>query len=447
MLERSQNSYPLLRQFREFYEVVARLRRTAESAAYSGETAQPIPGRLPAQASSVASLPDHAAQSSASSVALVEGVDPTTLQVWREMALYLDQKMYEVKLAASSLTHDFLEELVYLMAAFADETFACLVDWSGRDYWSEHWMESRLFNSQIAGEDIFRRIDSILTRQDYGAEELSSIYLMVLALGYRGQYLRDPAAVDVYRKRLFDRLLMTNPDLRRDSLRLFPEAYRHTISEGAPVQLPEPRKWWLVVAGIVAAWLVISTIAWLSLTRSTEQTLHATMRALEKVRNRETRLDASTKWRPVAFTLQNGTYRLTLPSSLPKLASSASGVGSAVAPFVLAINGPGGFSAGTPAQLQSWLSRGSTTFPADLRGALPTHRMLASIEAMPSPPTGVMASNTTLFVWVDPGLSAQELALRPQLTFPINGDNADGNRVSVAAISLYLPVQSAAVAQ
>jgi type IV/VI secretion system ImpK/VasF family protein len=355
--------------------------------------------------------------------------------------------MYEVKLAASSLTHDFLEELVYLMAAFADETFACLVDWSGRDYWSEHWMESRLFNSQIAGEDIFRRIDSILTRQDYGAEELSSIYLMVLALGYRGQYLRDPAAVDVYRKRLFDRLLMTNPDLRRDSLRLFPEAYRHTISEGAPVQLPEPRKWWLVVAGIVAAWLVISTIAWLSLTRSTEQTLHATMRALEKVRNRETRLDASTKWRPVAFTLQNGTYRLTLPSSLPKLASSASGVGSAVAPFVLAINGPGGFSAGTPAQLQSWLSRGSTTFPADLRGALPTHRMLASIEAMPSPPTGVMASNTTLFVWVDPGLSAQELALRPQLTFPINGDNADGNRVSVAAISLYLPVQSAAVAQ
>jgi len=446
MLERSQNSYPLLRQFREFYEVVARLRRTAESAAYSGEAAQPIPGRLPAQASSVASLPDYAAQPSASSVALVEGVDPTTLQVWREMALYLDQKMYEVKLAASSLTHDFLEELVYLMAAFADETFACLVDWSGRDYWSEHWMESRLFNSQVAGEDIFRRIDKILTRRDYGAEELSSIYLMILALGFRGRYLRDPAAVDVYRKKLFDRLLMTNPDLRRDSLRLFPEAYRH-ISEGAPVQLPEPRKWWFVVAGIVATWLVVSTIAWLSLTRSTEKTLHQTMRSLQKVRERETMLDASTKWRFLAFTLQNGSFRLTLPASLPLLANGASGAGSAVAPFVIAINGQGGFSAGTPSQVQSWLSRGSTTFPADLRGALPTHRMLASIEPMPSPPSGVMAGNTTLFVWVDPGLSAQELALHPQLTFPLNGDNADGNRVSVAAISLYLQAPSSAVAQ
>ena len=79
MLERSQNSYPLLRQFREFYEVAARLRRTAENTAYSGEIAQPIHGRLPAEASSVPPLPDQMPQSSASSVALVEGVDPTTL--------------------------------------------------------------------------------------------------------------------------------------------------------------------------------------------------------------------------------------------------------------------------------------------------------------------------------------------------------------------------------
>ena len=446
MLERSQNSYPLLRQFREFYEVVARLRRTAENTAYSEEITQPIYGRLPADASPVAAVPDQVAQSSASSVALVEGVAPTTLQVWREMALYLDQKMYEVKLAASSLTHDFFEELVYLMAAFADETFACLVDWPGREYWSEHWMESRLFNSQIAGEEIFRRIDKILTRQDYGAEELSAIYLMVLALGFRGRYLRDPASVDIYRKMLFDRLLMTSPDLRRDSLRLFPEAYRHTISEGAPVRLPEPRRWWFVVAGIVATWLVVSTIAWLYLTYPTEQTLHATMRSLKKVMDRQATLDASTKWRPLAFTMQNGSYLLTLPSSLPLLSAGASGVGSAVAPFVIAVNGQGGYSAGTTSQVQSWLSRGSTTFPADMRGALPTHRMLASIEPMQSPPTGMIASSTTLFVWVDPGLTAQELALHPQLTFPGNSDDAAGYKVSVGAISLYLPAQSAVVA-
>jgi type VI secretion system protein ImpK len=445
MLERSQNSYPLLRQFREFYEVVARLRRTVESRAYSGVPLQPTRGGLPSETSSVPPLPEQAPQSSALSVALAESVDPTTLQVWREMALYLDQKMYEVKLAASSLTHDFLEELVYLMAAFADETFACLVNWPGKDYWSEHWMELRLFHSQIAGDDIFRRIDKILTRQDYGAEELSSIYLMVLALGFRGRYLRDPAAVDVYRKRLFDRLLMTNPDLRRDSLRLFPEAYRHTISEGAPVRLPEPRKWWLVVAGVVATWLVVSTIAWLSVTHPTEQTLHLTMQSLQKVIHRQTTLEGSTKWRPLAFTLQNGTYRLTLPSSLPLLAASGSAAGATVAPFVIAINGQGGYSAGTPSQVQSWLSRGSTTFPTDLRDAQPLRLKLASVEPMSSPPSGMIASSTTLFLWVDPGLTVQELALHPQLTFPSNADDAAGERISVSAVSLYLPTQSAAV--
>ena len=156
------------------------------------------------------------------------------------MAAYLDQKMYEVRLAASAVSHDYLEELVYIMAAFADETFVCLLEWPGKDYWRDHLMELRLFHSQIAGQDIFRRIEKSLVRQDYGVEELAIIYLMVLALGFKGQYLRDPAAVELYRKKLFDRLVMTNPELRRESQRLFPEAYRHTVTEGAPVRLPEP---------------------------------------------------------------------------------------------------------------------------------------------------------------------------------------------------------------
>ena len=37
MVERSQNSYPLLRQFREFYAEVARLRAIVEHAGSAGE--------------------------------------------------------------------------------------------------------------------------------------------------------------------------------------------------------------------------------------------------------------------------------------------------------------------------------------------------------------------------------------------------------------------------
>src|SRR5580698_3737775 len=218
MSERSQISYPLLQKFREFYEEVARLRRMAESVSGNGSTASPVRGGTAvSEAAPAQLLLDQPAQQLDGVLTLpsvAPDMHPVTIRVWHEMALYLDQKLYEIRLSADSLLHRYLEELVYLMAAFADETFVCMVDWPGKVYWSEHLMELRLFHSQIAGDDVFRRIDRILTAQDYGADELSAIYLMALALGFRGKYLRDPAAVDSYRRKLFDRLLMTNPNLR-----------------------------------------------------------------------------------------------------------------------------------------------------------------------------------------------------------------------------------------
>jgi type VI secretion system protein ImpK len=436
MSERSQISYLLLQKFREFYEEVARLRRVIESATNDGGSASFPKGKAISEATAAQPSLERSTQVSGAVLTSVEDLHPAMARVWHEMALYLDQKLYEVRLAANSISHGYLEELVYLMAAFADETFVCMVDWPGKEHWSEHWMELRLFHSQIAGDDIFRRIDKIMTAQDYGADELASIYLMALALGFRGKYLRDPVAVDSYRKRLFDRLLMTNPSLRRGSLRLFPEAYRHTVTEGAPVRLPEPRQWWLLVAGIVGAWLVLSTVAWLVLTRSTRETLDTTMQSLQKVRERQAAVGTPNKWMSMTFTLQDGAYRLELPASLPL---AASGSGSVVSPFVIAVNGPGGYSAGTAAHVESWLSHGAIGFPQALQGEMPKRRTLRSVETMKTPPAGVMASGTTVFVWIDPVLSAQELALHPQLIFPANGE---GFNVSIGTLSLFVQSQS-----
>src|ERR1700761_3058970 len=211
MLERSQNSYPLLRQFREFYAEIARLRRFVEDPPASGEAA---PEGTFAAASGPETARDGGALQLAGSALAVEEADATGSRVWDEMTRFLDRKMYEDKVAARPLSRDILRELVYIMAAYADETFVCLLDWSGKDYWADHLMELRLFHSQIAGQEIYRRIDRILTRQDYGTEEGAAVSLMVLALGFKGQCLRAPASVEAYRKRLFDRLLLTNPELR-----------------------------------------------------------------------------------------------------------------------------------------------------------------------------------------------------------------------------------------
>jgi hypothetical protein len=265
---------------------------------------------------------------------------------------------------------------------------------------------------------------------------------MVLALGFKGQYLRDPASVDAYRKRLFDRLLMTNPELRWDGHRMFPEAYRHTVTEGAPVRLPEPGRWWWGVGGIVAAWLILSTIAWLAITGPTRKTLAVTMQSLDIVTNRRSVSEASTKWRALSFELGRGAFRLALPTATSATQAGASGGGQAsAAPLLIAVDGPSSSGAGSASQVRAWLSSGVTSFAGNLYSGAPRSREVASVAQILTPPGELVESQATLFFLVDPGLDAQDLTLHPQLAFPVDGS------LRVASVTLYLPGQLTVGAQ
>jgi len=295
-------------------------------------------------------------------------------------------------------------------------------------------MELRLFHTQIAGQEVFSRIDRLLARKDFVAEELAAVYLMALALGFKGQHLRNPELVEVYRKTLFDRLLMTNPDLRHSSQRLFPDAYRHTIVEGSPVRLPEPRTWWLVVAGILLTWLVVSTIAWIELTHSTQQTLAVTMKSLNRVTSQNLDTTPSARWNPLQFSFASGAYRAVLPSGAP-LTASAGGSGDAmVAPLLIAVNTQASKSGLLVPQIKGLLLRGSTSFLTNPDGQPLKARSIASVEYRQIPPAGITTSDSTLFFFVDPRVTAAELPYHPQLIFP---SGEDGSGV-VTSVTLYM---------
>src|SRR5277367_3955213 len=113
MVERSQNSYPLLRQFREFYAEVARLRAIVERAGSAGELGPSTAGSVAvAPGDSQTAAVSGAIQSPAAPTVVVEprddtalgrNIDASTVRVWHQMAAYLDQKMYEVRLASSAV--------------------------------------------------------------------------------------------------------------------------------------------------------------------------------------------------------------------------------------------------------------------------------------------------------------------------------------------------------
>lgn len=187
--------------------------------------------------------------------------------IWNRLAVLLDRQLMEASRMAGPLGLEFHREAVYVMAALTDEMFVHL-EWEGREFWLAHLLEARLFQSHFAGDQLFRKIDALLLRDDDPAGELAGVYLTALALGFRGRYWGPQHApmLDRYRTRLFVLMSRRDPALADSTPQLFPEAYRNAIADGTTLSLPDPRRWLLVLGGLIAVWLIASLFIWHDLT-------------------------------------------------------------------------------------------------------------------------------------------------------------------------------------
>lgn len=440
MQERPQSSYPMLRQFREFYGEVSRLRRMATGiidAANTPEGSSHWNRRLPVSGA----VADARSQALATATAVDDApeISPEvalTVRIWEQMAQYLDERMFAMRHATTALSRDLLEELIYVMAAFADETFICLLDWPGAAYWRNNLMEVRLFRSQISGQVIFRRIDSLLTREDYGTAELCAIYLMVLSLGFRGCYLRDPATADLYKKKLYERLVILNPGLRRESQHMFPDAYRHTVSEGAPARLPDPKRWWLVVAAVLGAWLVGSTLLWWRVTLPTRSLLSQTANALS-VLIAYANSGVVAKWLPIPFQRVDNSFRVDLAANLSMhQVATNTGASQSAGSVIVAVTGPQNGTAGSADNVRAWLAEGMIAFPTNQGDLAPRSQAVKSVARLIPAPEGITLGGSAQLFLVDTGLSAADLHLHPQLILPADEPSGNG---SIGAVLLYVP--------
>lgn len=187
--------------------------------------------------------------------------------IWSRLELHLDRQTMEASRIAGPVGVEFHREALYVMAVLTDEIFLHL-DWEGRDYWLAHLFEERFFHSHFSGDGFFARIDALLARDDNPAAETATVYLMALALGFRGKYWapEHEPALQSYRNRLFFFIARRDPNIAESVKRLYPDAYRHTIQQGAPRSLPNPRRWILVLGALVIVWLVVAQSLWSNLT-------------------------------------------------------------------------------------------------------------------------------------------------------------------------------------
>jgi type VI secretion system protein ImpK len=169
--------------------------------------------------------------------------------IWNKVLVLLDQQTLAATRIAGPAGLEFHREAIYVMAVLADEIFVHS-EWEGHDYWLNHLLEARLFQTHAAGEIFFRRLETLLRREDEAAAELAIVYLMALSLISRH-----------------------DPEIARPVEHILPAAYRNTIQMGAPTRVPSPRRWLWACGGVLAVWLVVAQFLWWNLTRDLNEKL------------------------------------------------------------------------------------------------------------------------------------------------------------------------------
>ena len=160
------------------------------------------------------------------------------------------------------------KEAQYVLAALADEVFLHEVDWDVRQAWTDNLIEARLFGSNIAGEEFYRRAEDLLRRRDPVYAELALVYFLALGAGFRGKFRGrdDGGRIELLKRQLYEFAFRQVPDLENSNRYAFTDAYMHTLQQGASRELPHVRRWLFSFAAVVIVLLAVSHVVWVSST-------------------------------------------------------------------------------------------------------------------------------------------------------------------------------------
>ncbi len=188
------------------------------------------------------------------------------LLVWQNLIALFRRNAVQILRVAGKPTDNYFEAQ-YVMAAFADDVFIHL-DWEGKRAWTSNLLEAALFQSHVAGELFFDKLDRLLRDRDPADKTLAAVYLSALSLGFRGKYngLNDHGKLRRYRQELFAFVFRQPQDLTSDSKIAFPDSYVKNLREEKRKKLTNPRVWLAVLAFVIVTYLAVSHGLWMRLT-------------------------------------------------------------------------------------------------------------------------------------------------------------------------------------
>ena len=212
---------------------------------------------------------EKAAQSFATEVPAPERIISSLVETLNNQSI--DSARY-----GGEFAEKYYNEAQFVMAALADEIFLH-IDWPGKKYWENNLIESRLYNTHLAGETFFKRLDEFLKLRDPSRSDIAMIYLLALGLGFKGKY-RGPAdkgKIAGYKRELFIFINHRDPTLFNLNAHMFPDAYLHTLEGGSVQYLNDWRPWVIIFLSILAAMIITSIAVWSYNTSKTNELMNS----------------------------------------------------------------------------------------------------------------------------------------------------------------------------
>jgi type VI secretion system protein ImpK len=136
----------------------------------------------------------------------------------------------------------------FSIVAFVDEV-VMISDWAYRSAWMERPMQFEEFETTIAGDQFFDRLEGTAEVDP----EVAEIDFIVLSLGFKGRYVGNEAELTAVRRRLFRKF---PPEAVLSVPQLTPEAYETKV-EGIEEVDDRWKVWQWVVVGAMAALVLI----------------------------------------------------------------------------------------------------------------------------------------------------------------------------------------------
>ena len=121
---------------------------------------------------------------------------------------------FERKAKALRFDPDDISDSKYALAAFVDEAIL-RSQWTGREQWADNPLQLQLFETYLAGEGFFEKLETLRSRGESAADVLE-IYYLCLVLGFEGKYgIEGPERLSALAKLIHDELIRYRPtDLR-----------------------------------------------------------------------------------------------------------------------------------------------------------------------------------------------------------------------------------------